>query len=80
MHCTTTTTDGIVPCAYIPDQQIQYEGKSFYTTIIIIITCFTELTLANNALEYEPQVVRENEFVITSKYTGNYCSSVFSCY
>ena len=29
--------------------------------------CFLELTLANNALEYKPQVVRERQFLITSK-------------
>lgn len=29
--------------------------------------CFVELTLANNTLEYKPQVVGEREFLITSK-------------
>lgn len=35
--------------------------------VLIDTISSSELTLANNALEFEPQVVREREFLITSK-------------
>lgn len=37
----------------------------------MIMFLHLEITLANNSLEYEPQVVREREFLVTSKFHNN---------